>query len=117
MGAARSFKIEPVRPADTFAADVPEIFVVFNLHQHDSEFKVYGRWIVERAEGLSNHLLGTDAMVLAIEDESGYVSLKRPQAGWPVGEYKVVMYVGTGDAGMDPIGTVRFTVRPGKSSS
>jgi len=118
MGHARSFQIIPVRPSETFSADVPEIFVVFHLQQHESEFTVYGRWVVEKGEGVpANHILGTDAMLLMTEDESGYLSLKRPQAGWPVGDYKVKIFTGTGDSNMDPIGTIRFKVLPAKAAS
>lgn len=118
MGNARSFQIIPVKPSETFSADVPEIFVVFQLHQHDSEFKVYGRWVVEKGEGVpANQVLGTDAMLLMTEDESGYISLKRPSTGWPVGDYKVQIFTGTGGSDMDPIGTVRFKVLPAKAAS
>ena len=118
MGNARSFQIIPVRPSETFSADVPEIFVVFQLHQHESEFKVYGRWVVEKGDGVpANHLLGTDAMLLMTEDESGYLSLKRPPTGWPVGDYKVKIFTGTGVSDMDPIGTLRFKVLPAKAAS
>jgi len=118
MGPARSFQIMPVKPSETFSTDVPEIFVVFQLHQHDSEFKVYGRWIVEKGEGASpNHVLGTDAMILTIEDESGYVSLERPPSGWPVGDYKVQIFIGTGSMDMDPIGALRFKVLPVQTAS
>lgn len=118
MGHARSFQIIPVKPSETFSADVPEIFVVFQLHQHDSEFKVYGRWVVEKGEGVSpNIVLGTDVMLLMTEDDSGYLSLKRPPTGWPVGDYKVQIFTGTGDSDMDPIGTLRFKVLPAKTAS
>lgn len=118
MGNARSFQIIPVRPSETFSVDVPEIFVVFQLQQHESEFKVYGRWVVEKGEGVpANHLLGTDVMLLMTEDESGYLSLKRPPAGWPVGNYKVQIFTGTGVSDMDPIGTLRFKVLPAKAAS
>jgi len=97
---------------------VPEIFVVFSLQQHDSEFKVYGRWVVERSEGVPpNHVLGTDAMILMTEDESGFVSLKRPKNGWPIGDYKVEIFTGTGSHDMSKVGTLRFQVLPAKSSS
>jgi len=118
MGQARTFQIVPIKPSETFSTDVPEIFVVFQLHQHDSEFKVYGRWIVEKGEGASpNHLLGTDAMILTIEDDSGYVSLKRPPSGWPVGDYKVQMFIGTGSVDMSPVGALRFKVLPSKKTA
>jgi hypothetical protein len=118
MGEARSFRIVPVKPTQTFAPDVPEIFVVFSLQQHDSEFKVYGRWVVERGEGVApNHTLGTDAMILMTEDESGYVSLPRPKSGWPIGDYKVEILIGTGSHDMNKVGTLRFKVLPAKASS
>jgi hypothetical protein len=118
MGQARSFQIVPVKPTKTFYADVPEIFVVFSLQQHDSEFKVYGRWVVERGEGVPpNHILGTDAMILMTEDESGYVALKRPKSGWPIGDYKVEILIGTGSHDMNQVGTLRFKVLPAKASS
>jgi len=118
MGQARSFQIVPVKPAKTFYADVPEIFVVFSLQQHDSEFKLYGRWVVERGEGVPpNHILGTDVMILMTEDESGYVSMKKPKNGWPIGDYKVEILIGTGSHDMSKIGTLRFQVLPAKASS
>jgi len=118
MGQARSFQIVPVNPTKTFYVDVPEIFVVFSLQQHDSEFKVYGRWVVERSEGVPpNHVLGTDAMILMTEDESGFVSLKRPKNGWPIGDYKVEIFTGTGSHDMSKVGTLRFQVLPAKASS
>src|SRR2546422_6041530 len=54
MGQARSFQIVPVKPSKTFYADVPEIFVVFSLQQHDSEFKVYGRWVDRKSTRLNS---------------------------------------------------------------
>ncbi len=118
MGEARSFRIVPVKPTKTFYADVPEIFVVFSLQQHDSEFKLYGRWVVERSEGVPpNHILGTDAMILMTEDESGYVSMKRPKNGWPIGDYKVEILIGTGSHDMSKVGTLRFQILPAKASS
>src|SRR5947209_2312435 len=110
--------VEAGNPTKTFYVDVPEIFVVFSLQQHDSEFKVYGRWVVERSEGVPpNHVLGTDAMILMTEDESGFVSLKRPKNGWPIGDYKVEIFTGTGSHDMSKVGTLRFQVLPAKASS
>jgi len=118
MGEFRSFEIVPVKPSSTFTEDVQEIFVVFHLHQHDSEFRVSGRWSVERGEeSASNAVLGTDSMILMTEDESGYVSIRRPALGWPIGQYKVEIFTGTGDYDMDPIGTLRFSVVRSKAAS
>jgi hypothetical protein len=118
MSSFRSFDIVPVNPSSTFTDDVPEIFVVFHLHQHDSEFRVSGRWLVEQGDGVpTNFILGTDSMILMTEDESGYVSIKRPTSGWPIGQYKVEIFTGTGDDDMDPIGILRFNVAHAKTAS
>jgi hypothetical protein len=118
MSSFRSFDIVPVKPSSTFTDDVPEIFVVFHLHQHDSEFRVSGRWLVEQGEGVpANFILGTDSMILMTEDESGYVSISRPASGWPIGQYKVEIFTGTGDYDMDPIGVLRFSVTQAKAAS
>lgn len=118
MEQARSFAIVPVKPSTAFAPDVPEIFVVFNLHQHDAEFQVYGRWVFEKGEGMaSNRVLGTDAMILNTEDQSGYLSMRRPGIGWPIGEYRVEISIGTGTADMSPIGMLHFKVLPPNPSS
>jgi len=118
MSQYRSFEIVPIKPSSTFTDDVPEIFVVFHLHQHDSEFRVSGRWSVERGEGVPpNLVLGTDSMILMTEDESGYVSISRPTSGWPVGQYKVEIFTGTGEYDMSPIGSLRFHVTRAKAAS
>jgi hypothetical protein len=118
LGQYRSFEIVPVKPSSTFTDDVPEIFVVFHLHQHDSEFRVSGRWFIERADSVPpNFVLGTDSMILMTEDESGYVSIKRPVTGWPQGQYKVEIYTGTGDTDMSPIGTIRFKIVQANAAS
>ena len=118
MSSFRSFDIVPVKPSTTFTDDVPEIFVVFHLHQHDSEFRVSGRWLVEQGEGVpTDFILGTDSMILMTEDESGYVSIRRPASGWPIGQYKVQIFTGTGEYDMDPIGILRFSVTQAKAAS
>ena len=106
MGQFRSFQI------------VPEIFVVFQVHPHYNPYQVFGRWYVEQGEGVPpNHLLGTDAMYLALEDESGYVSLKRPSTGWPVGQYKIEIHIGMKISEISLVGTMRVKVVPANTAS
>src|SRR3989449_6396873 len=118
MGQARSFQIVPVKPTKTFSVDVPEIFVVFSLQQHDSEFKLYGRWVVERGEATPpNYVLGTDAMILMTADESGYGSLKRTKNGSPLADYKIDIIIATRRHDMNQVGSFRFKDLPAKVSS
>jgi hypothetical protein len=118
MGQFRSFQIVPVKPTEVFTTEDPEIFVVFKVHPHYNAYQVFGRWMVERGEGVpANHILGTDTMYLALEDESGYVSLKRPSTGWPVGDYKVEIHIGHKISDISQVGTLRFKVLPPKAAS
>ncbi|WP_187299278.1 tetratricopeptide repeat protein [Nitrospira moscoviensis] len=86
----------PIAPTDTFAPDDPEIIIVFTLTSVPSdEIILNTRWMAERAEReLSNTLIGTDTAMLTLNDKSGYVRLKRPQDGWPIGVYRVDFYLG-----------------------
>jgi hypothetical protein len=118
MGKVRSFEIVPVKPTDTFTADVPEIFVVFQVLPHYSNYQVWGRWVVEKGEGIDpDTFLGQDVMLLALEDDFGYLSLKRPDTGWPKGEYRVEIHVGFKISDISKVGTLRFKVLPSKTSS
>jgi hypothetical protein len=118
MGKFRSFEIVPVKPTEVFAADDPEIFVVFRVHPHYNAYQVFGRWLVEKADGVPpNSIIGTDTMYLALEDESGYVSLKRPAGGWPVGAYKIEIHIGMKISEISQVGTLRFKVLPAKAAS
>ena len=103
MSRLRVYEIVPVKPSTVFTTD--------------AEFRVYGRWFIEGQDGVSpNLLLGEDGMIITTEDQSGYVSMKRPTTGWPIGQYKVRMYIGTGEADRNPIGTLYFTVVPDKNT-
>lgn len=86
----------PIGPTDTFATDDPEIIIVFTLTSVPSdEIILTTRWMAERAGTVPpNTLIGTDTAMLTLNDKSGYVRLKRPQEGWPIGVYRVDFYLG-----------------------
>ena len=117
MGKNRSYEIVSVKPTDTFTADVPEIFVVFQVLPHLSNYQVWGRWVVEKGEGTApDTFLGQDAMHLELEDDFGYLSLKRPGTGWPQGAHRVEIHVGFKISDISKVGTLRFKVLPAKTS-
>ena len=86
----------PIAPTVTFAPDDPEIIIVFTLTSAPSdEIILNTHWLVERAGTVSpNTVIGTDRVLLTLNDKSGYVRLKRPQDGWPIGVYRVDFYLG-----------------------
>lgn len=113
LGFRRSHEIVPVSPTDIFRPDSPAVYVVFQIHQHYESFQVFGLCYPEQVAGLDpKTLVAQDAMLLALEDESGYVKLDAPPGGWKPGRYKVEIHVGWKVNEISLIGTMRFTVQP-----
>ncbi len=111
LGFHRTHEIVPVKPTDRFRPDTPTIFIVFHLHQHYQGFQVFGRCFPEAVAGLDpTVVIGQDAMHIALEDESGYLTLSPPQDAWKPGRYKVEIYVGEQVNEMSLMGTMRFTI-------
>jgi len=111
LGFHRTHEIVPVKPTDRFRPDTPAVFIVFHLHQHYQGFQVFGRCFPEAVAGLDpTVVIGQDAMHIALEDESGYLTLSPPQDAWKPGRYKVEIHVGEQVNEMSLMGTMRFTV-------
>ncbi len=111
LGFQRTHEIVPVKPTDRFRPDTPAVFIVFHLHQHYQGFKVFGQLFPEAVTGLDPAvMIGQDAMHIALEDESGYLTLSPPQEAWKPGRYKVDIHVGEQINEMSLMGTMRFTV-------
>ena len=111
LGFQRTHEIVPVKPTDRFRPDTPAVFIVFHLHQHYQGFQVFGYCFPEAVAGLDpNVMIGQDAMHIALEDESGYLTLSPPQGGWKPGRYRVEIHVGEQVNEMSLMGTMRFTI-------
>jgi hypothetical protein len=111
LGFQRTHEIVPVKPTDRFRPDTPAVFIVFYLHQHYQGFQVFGRCYPEAVAGLDPAvLIGQDAMHIALEDDSGYLTLSPPQNPWKPGRYKVEIHVGEQVNEMSLMGTMRFTI-------
>ncbi len=102
----------PIGPTDTFAPDDPEIIIVFTLTSVPyDEITLTTRWLVERGGTVPpNTLIGTDRALLTLNDKSGYVRLKRPKDGWPIGLYRVDFYVGDQVSAYTHTAEARFRV-------
>jgi hypothetical protein len=111
LGFHRTHEIVPVKPTDRFNPDIPAVFIVFHLHQHYQGFQVFGRCFPEAVAGLDpTVVIGQDALHIALEDESGYLTLSPPQGTWKPGRYKVEIHVGEQVNEMSLMGTMRFTI-------
>ena len=111
LGFHRTHEIVPVKPTDRFRSDIPAVFIVFHLHQHYQGFQVFGRCYPEAVAGLDpNVMIGHNAMHIALEDDSGYLTFSPPRDAWKPGRYKVEIHVGEQINEMSLMGTMRFTV-------
>jgi hypothetical protein len=111
LGSLRTHEIVPIKPTERFRADVAAIFIVFSLHQHYQAFTVFGRCLSEQVAGVRpGTIVSEDAMHIALEDESGYLTLSPPRGGWKPGRYKVEIHTGEQVNEMSLMGTMRFTV-------
>ena len=111
LGFRRTHEIVPVKPTDRFRPDTPAVFIIFHLHQHYQGFQVFGRCFPEAVTGLDpTVMIGQDAMHIALEDESGYLTFSPPQGPWKPGRYRVEIHVGEQINEMSLMGTMRFTI-------
>jgi hypothetical protein len=83
------------------------------LHQHLESFQVFGLCYPEQVAGLDpTTLLVQDTMLIALEDDTGYIKLDKPSGGWQPGRYRVEIHVGWRVNEISLMGTMRFTVQP-----
>ena len=91
----------------TFAKDTMRIYAYFNLEGVSMGTKINGAWICEKSD-VAEPNFKIDEMSLPVVPpmNSGSFSISRPNAGWPVGEYRV-------DMSMDGVvkDSVKFTVK------
>jgi len=103
----------PVNPTDTFRSQEPEIYVVFQLttNQENFDLKLTSRWIAEQTTGLPpNTVVGTDQVLLGLNERSGYFRLTSPEQGWSPGLYRVDLYLGPQVSAYTHVGELRFRI-------
>jgi tetratricopeptide (TPR) repeat protein len=106
----------PLDPGDTFAPDQSEIYLVFALTTPPADAKqISTQWVAEQVEHKSpNTVIGTDAVVMDLNDSSGYFFLDRPKGGWPVGTYRIDLFVGEEVSPYTYVADVRFRIHSEK---
>ena len=86
--------MRPVDATDIFATDTPEIFCSVKLSSAPSDTDVKAEWIYVQGEleGMENYLIDDYTLTAEGTIYLGF-SLTEPDDGWPIGEYKVILYV------------------------
>lgn len=86
--------VKAIGATNQFAPDAPEVYVVVEFLQSNFDvFRLVGRFILEDPEGRPiGTLLHTDRAQFENEDTGGFLLMKRPPGGFPVGNYRVEIH-------------------------
>ena len=115
---AGDVKVEAVTTASpggeettNFAPDAPELFAVFKTKGAQSGDKLRGVWIAEDVGSAAPADSKIDEKTLTMDGDTddGDLSLSKPTKGWPVGKYRLEIYVND-----KLVTTTRFTIEGNK---
>ena len=86
---------ENTRPATKFSAKAPQLVVFFVGDRVKVGEKVRGVWIGEDVGTAApkNTKIAEDTVSITAEGQNGAFTLSRPTKGWPVGKYRVELFV------------------------
>ena len=102
----------PLYPGDTFPTHQPEIYLIFAMTTPPTgDEKVTSHWIAEQVDQLPpNTVVGTDVVLMGLNEATGYFYLERPEGGWPVGTYRIDLFAGDEVSAYTYIADVRFRI-------
>ncbi len=103
----------PLDPGDTFAPNQPRIYLVFALTTPPADVKqISTQWVAEQVVQESpNTVVGTDAVLVDLNESTGYFFLEQPKGGWPVGTYRIDLFVGEEISPYTYVADVRFRIQ------
>ena len=84
------------KPASSFSSDVPKLFAFYigeSLKEGDS---LRGVWIAEDVgtAAPANTKIDESSLVVKSPTDNGAFSISKPTNGWPIGSYRIEIYVG-----------------------
>jgi hypothetical protein len=102
-------KDQDSEPTDTFAVDVPKLFAFFKTKGSKKGDKFRAVWIAEEVGDAADPetTIGEDSLAADQDDAYGAFSLSKPTNGWPIGKYRVEIYLGDSN---DAAASVKFTI-------
>ena len=108
LGVTPQFDI--VNPATEFSPDTPKIYCAWKAEGLKSGSSVRGVWIAEDVGKAARPNFKIDEAIFTPpigKASAGAFMLSKPNKGFPVGKYRLEIYVGN-----DLLKTVPFTVKP-----
>jgi len=83
----------PINVTDQFSPDTPEIHNVLGLENVQAGTKIKADWIGINIADTPNLNIGSLEVVLKGTDKKAQFTLMKPETGWPVGKYKIDIYI------------------------
>ncbi|MFQ5432774.1 MAG: hypothetical protein ACE5EN_09760 [Nitrospinota bacterium] len=102
----------PINVTDKFSPDTAEIHTVLGLENVRAGTKIKADWIGIDVPGTPNLKIGTLELVLKETDEKALFTLTKPDTGWPVGKYRVDIYIDGKLATIVPFSVVGTSASP-----
>ncbi len=93
--------LEPLVETNTFSTSTTEVFITFSTRDFELGTVIQADWYYVDLETY----IDSSVLNIVYDEQDNYVSLVRPNDGWPVGEYQVDFF-----AGDDYIVSVFFTI-------
>lgn len=91
-----------------FTSKTPKVFLTGKLQDMPTGAKVKVVWIAEKTKAAPpNYEIDTTDHKTSRGTNNASFALNRPNAGWPVGDYRVDLFING-----KPAGTQRFSVKP-----
>ena len=106
-------KTKEDKPATSFSADVPDVWLLWKGAGLVAGDKIRAVWIAEDVGSAApkESKIGENSFTASKPDETGAVSLSRPRSQvWPVGKYRTEIYI---DKRL--VRVLKFTITPGVS--
>lgn len=83
----------PLGIAESFTPETPAIHAVVVMEELETGTKITGQWVAVSAAGVTNHPIDAAEVEAPAADARIHFSVSKPNDGWPVGEYRLDIYV------------------------
>lgn len=109
-------RLKPIAPGTTvFTPDTPSIYVVFEVAPLEDPAQFSAQWFLEDETGKGSETpMGRDTLEVPGHERYGFLELKKPAGGWPVGNYQLKIFVTPlgqqAFHAVNQVGTMRFTI-------
>ncbi len=107
--------VEPLNPGvSEFLPDTELFYLVFEVSALDAPSQYRAAWYyMPDGKRYDKTLVGTDALMLEMNEKAGYLEIFRPESGWKKGQYFIKLFFESPGQELDEaqvVGTMTFTI-------